>query len=116
MSSPTQPADPPPRATLGALRRLAPYLRPHRRALIGGGLAALAATLAGLAIPLVVGAVVDGPIARGELAALPWLALGVLGFGLLEGARTCSPTCSGSRWPSTTAGRPGSCSRGPPPT
>jgi ATP-binding cassette subfamily B protein len=84
MSSPTQSADPPPRATLGALRRLAPYLRPHRAALIGGGLSALAATLAGLAIPLVVGAVVDGPIARGELGALPWLALGVLAFGLVE--------------------------------
>src|SRR3954453_12708146 len=86
MSSPTPPADPPPRATLGALRRLAPYLRPHRRALVGAGLAALAATLSGLAIPLVVGAVVDGPIARGELDVLPWLALGVLGFGLLEAA------------------------------
>jgi ATP-binding cassette subfamily B protein len=86
MSSLTPPADPPPRATLGALRRLGPYLRPHRRALVGGGLAALAATLSGLAIPLVVGAVVDGPIARGELDVLPWLALGVLGFGLLEAA------------------------------
>jgi ATP-binding cassette, subfamily B, bacterial len=86
MSSPTPPALPPPRATLGALRRLAPYLRPHRLALVGGGLAALAATLAGLAIPLVVGAVVDGPIARGELGVLPWLALGVLGFGLVEAA------------------------------
>jgi ATP-binding cassette subfamily B protein len=83
MSAPTSvPA--PPRATLGSLRRLLPYLAPHRRALIGGGLAALAATLAGLAIPLVVGAVVDGPIARGELGSLPWLVLGVLGFGLLE--------------------------------
>jgi ATP-binding cassette subfamily B protein len=84
MSSP--PVVPPPRPTPGALRRLAPYLRPHRGALIGGGLAALAATLAGLAVPLVIGAVVDGPIARGELGALPWLAAGVLGFGLVEAA------------------------------
>lgn len=70
--------------TLSALRRLLPYVRPHRAALVGGGLAALAATLAGLAIPLVTREIVDGPIARGETAVLPWLALGVLAFGLLE--------------------------------
>ncbi|WP_433282441.1 ABC transporter ATP-binding protein [Pseudonocardia xinjiangensis] len=74
----------PHRATLGALRRLAPYVRPHRAALIGGGLAALASSLAGLAIPLVTRAIVDGPIARSELSVLPWLVLGVLAFGLLE--------------------------------
>jgi ATP-binding cassette subfamily B protein len=86
MSVPTPPAgtSAPPRATLGSLRRLFPYLAPHRSALIGGGLAALAATLAGLVIPLVVGAVVDGPIARGELDRLPWLVAGVLGLGLVE--------------------------------
>ena len=42
----------PHRATLGSLRRLAPYVHPHRAALVGGGLAALASSLAGLAIPL----------------------------------------------------------------
>jgi ATP-binding cassette, subfamily B, bacterial len=74
----------PHRATLGALRRLAPYIRPHRHALIGGALAALAGSLAGLAIPLITRAIVDGPIARSELSALPWLVAGVFVFGLLE--------------------------------
>jgi ATP-binding cassette subfamily B protein len=46
--------------------------------------AALASSLAALAIPLVTRRIVDGPIARGELGSLPWLVLGVLAFGLLE--------------------------------
>ena len=66
---------------LRELRRLLPYVRPHRAALIGSGVAALTATLAGLAIPLVTRAIVDGPVARGELGTLPWLVLGVLAFG-----------------------------------
>jgi ATP-binding cassette, subfamily B, bacterial len=73
-------------ATLASLRRLGPYVAPHRVALVGSGLAALVATLAGLAVPLVTRAIVDGPIARGELDLLPWLVLGVLGFGLVEAA------------------------------
>ncbi len=72
------------RPTLSALRRLLPYVRPHRAALIGSGAAALLASLAGLAIPLVTRAIVDGPIARGDLTVLPWLALGVLAFGAVE--------------------------------
>ena len=75
---------PPPRASLGSLRRLGPYLRPHRYALIGGGLAALLASLAQLVIPLVIGAIVDGPIASGQWGALPWLVAGVLALGLAE--------------------------------
>ncbi len=74
----------PRRATLGALRRLGPYLAPHRLRLAGSGLAALVATLSGLAVPLITREIVDGPIARGELHLLPWLVLGVLGFGLVE--------------------------------
>jgi ATP-binding cassette subfamily B protein len=46
--------------------------------------AALASSLAALAIPLVTRRIVDGPIARGELGSLPSLVLGVLAFGLLE--------------------------------
>ncbi|TWF81437.1 ATP-binding cassette subfamily B protein [Pseudonocardia hierapolitana] len=75
---------PPERASLSTLRRLAPYVRPHRWTLLGGGAAALGGTLAGLTIPLVTRAIVDGPIARGELGSLPWLVLGVLGLGALE--------------------------------
>ncbi|MHA6618219.1 ABC transporter ATP-binding protein [Pseudonocardia sp. DLS-67] len=79
---------PPERAGLATLRRLAPYVRPHRWTLLGGGAAALAGTLAGLAVPLVTRAIVDGPIAHGELGSLPWLVLGVLGLGVLEAALT----------------------------
>jgi ATP-binding cassette subfamily B protein len=61
-----------------------PYVRPHRAALTGSGVAALAATLAGLAIPLVTRAIVDGPVSHGDLGALPWLVLGVLAFGAVE--------------------------------
>lgn len=82
MSEPPPPGDQ--RPTLGALRRLTPYVRPHRAALLGSGVAALAATLSGLAIPLVTRSIVDGPIAQGDLHVLPWLVLGVLAFGILE--------------------------------
>jgi ATP-binding cassette, subfamily B, bacterial len=75
---------PPARASLATLRRLAPYVRPHRWALLAGGAAALLGTLAGLTIPLVTRAIVDGPIAHRELGALPWLVLGVLGLGVVE--------------------------------
>ncbi|WP_232665706.1 ABC transporter ATP-binding protein [Pseudonocardia sp. TRM90224] len=70
--------------TLATLRRLRQYVAPHRYALVGSGLAALVATLAGLAVPLVTRAIIDGPIARGDLSSLPWLVLGVLAFGLVE--------------------------------
>ena len=72
------------RVPLGTLRRLAPYVAPYRAAFIGGGLAALAATLAGLAMPLVTREIVDGPIGHGDLAALPWLVAGVLALGIAE--------------------------------
>jgi ATP-binding cassette, subfamily B, bacterial len=84
-SPPDSPPEPQPRrATLGALRVLVPYTAPHRLALVASGVAALVATLAGLAIPLVTRSIVDGPIGRGDLRGLPWLVLGVLGFGLVE--------------------------------
>ena len=73
-----------PAATLAALRRLGPYVRPHRRALLGSAVAALCGNLAALAIPLVTRRIVDGPIARGDLSALPWLVAGVLALGLVE--------------------------------
>src|SRR6185295_18513541 len=48
------------RVPLATLRRLVPYVRPYRAAFVGGGLAALAATLAGLAMPLLTKEIVDG--------------------------------------------------------
>jgi ATP-binding cassette subfamily B protein len=67
-----------------ALWRLKPYLRPHygRMALMtvvaGAGLGT--ATL----VPLVVKAVVDGPVARGESQGIGLLALAALALGLFE--------------------------------
>ncbi len=67
-----------------ALWRLKPYLRPHygRMALMtivaGAGLGM--ATL----VPLVVKAVIDGPVARGESDGIWLLALAALALGLLE--------------------------------
>ena len=45
---------PTPRTSVATLRRLGPYVRPVRGRLLVAGAAALAATLAGLAIPLVI--------------------------------------------------------------
>ncbi|MGI5130273.1 ABC transporter ATP-binding protein [Pseudonocardia sp. CA-107938] len=72
------------RVPLATLRRLAPYVAPWRAAFIGGGLAALTATLAGLAMPLVTREIVDGPIGHGDLSALPWLVAGVVALGIAE--------------------------------
>lgn len=128
---------PPARASLATLRRLAPYVHPHRWPLLAGGAAALAGTLAGLTVPLVTRAIVDGPIARGELGALPWLVLGVLGLGVgeavllflrrrlvagpstgVEAAMRADLFAHLQRLPVSfhDAGRPGSCSPAPPPT
>lgn len=70
--------------SLISLRRLWPYVAPHRYKLLGSGLAALVATLAGLTVPLVTRSIVDGPISNGDLGVLPWLALGALGLGVTE--------------------------------
>ncbi|GAA1832492.1 ABC transporter ATP-binding protein [Pseudonocardia ailaonensis] len=83
---PDPPAVTPAGSTLGALRRLRPYTRPHRRALLGSGAAALAGTLAALVVPLVTRRIVDGPITRGDLSPLPWLIAGVVALGLVEAA------------------------------
>ena len=74
------------RTSLATLRRLGPYVRPVRGRLLVAGAAALAATLAGLAIPLVIQAIVDGPVATGDRSRLVLLVGGVLVLGLLEAA------------------------------
>jgi ATP-binding cassette subfamily B protein len=77
------PAD---RGRLSSLSRLWPFARPYRGLVVLTFLGALLATLTQLAIPLVTRAVIDGPIARGDRAALvPLLAL-ALGFGVAEAA------------------------------
>lgn len=49
-----------------------------------GFLSALLAAIATLLIPLVLQAVVDGPIASGNVTVIVWASLGVLGLGVLE--------------------------------
>src|SRR3954470_15957275 len=72
------------RGRLSALLRLWPFTRPYRGLVALTFSAALLATLAQLAVPLVTAAVVDGPIADGDRAALvPLLALALL-FGVAE--------------------------------
>ncbi|SHH01675.1 ABC transporter ATP-binding protein [Streptoalloteichus hindustanus] len=72
------------RSTLAVLRRLGPYLRPIRGALALAIVAALAANLAGLSIPLVLQRVLDGPVAQRDLGALPPLLLAILALGVAE--------------------------------
>jgi ATP-binding cassette subfamily B protein len=72
------------RGRLSALRRLWPYARPYRGLIALTFAAALLATLAQLAVPLITAAVVDGPIAEGDRAGLvPLLGLALL-FGVAE--------------------------------
>ena len=77
---------PTPRTSVATLRRLGPYVRPVRGRLLVAGTSALAATLAGLVIPLVIQAIVDGPVATGDRSRLVLLVGGVLVLGLLEAA------------------------------
>ena len=74
------------RTSLATLLRLGPYVRPVRGRLLVAGAAALTATLAGLAIPLVIQAIVDGPVTTGDRSRLVLLVGAVLVLGLLEAA------------------------------
>src|SRR3954468_5599358 len=74
------------RGKLSALLRLRPFARPYRGMIVLTFAAALVATLAQLAVPLITAAVVDGPIADGDKAGLiPLMALALL-FGVAEAA------------------------------
>ncbi|TQJ29594.1 ABC transporter ATP-binding protein [Microbacterium sp. SLBN-146] len=77
----------PPRSdlsTLRALARLLPFAKPVLSRLTLGAVSALIASLLALAIPLVLEAIVAGPIATGDPALLVWGALAILGLGLAE--------------------------------
>jgi len=52
--------------------------------MIGCGLAVLGSMLCGLSIPLVIRALLDGPVADRDTASLPWLISAVAGLGALE--------------------------------
>ncbi len=67
-----------------ALRRFLPYMRPHARLLALTLVAAVVALGAATAIPLVIKAVIDGPIAHRQPAQLLPYALALLGLSTLE--------------------------------
>ena len=67
-----------------ALWRLKPYLRPYVGQLVAATLLASAGLGAATVVPLVVKAVIDGPLARGDRRGILLLSLCVLGLGLLE--------------------------------
>lgn len=70
---------------LAALRVLAPYARSIRWSLFGSAVVALAATLAGMTIPLVTQRIIDGPISHHDLDALLWPTVLVVALGVAEG-------------------------------
>jgi ATP-binding cassette subfamily B protein len=77
--------DPPARsATIASLRRLAPYLKPVRRRMFGSGAAVLGSMLCGLAIPLVIQQILDGPVASGDSRMLGWFVAGIALLGTGE--------------------------------
>lgn len=67
-----------------ALLRVKPYLRPHLGQLVAATLLASIGLGAATLVPLVVKAVIDGPLARGDRVGILYLALAVLALGLLE--------------------------------
>jgi ATP-binding cassette subfamily B protein len=81
----TAPATAHPRATT-SLWRLRGYLRPYAGLLAIMLVAAMGMVAASLAIPLVIGRIIDGPIADGDRGAILPLGLLALALGVLEAA------------------------------
>ena len=67
---------------VGALWRLRGYLKPFRTQMVVMFGAALGAVAAEIAIPLLIKAVIDGPIAHGDKSMLVPLALAAIGLGM----------------------------------
>src|SRR3954471_24984140 len=78
--------DDPRRGAFISLRRLTPFIRPYRGVMVLMTLAALGATLVGVAVPLLTKNLIDGPIAHHDKSALWPLGALVLLFGLAEAA------------------------------
>ena len=67
-----------------ALRRFLPYLRPHRRLLVLTVVAAVVSLGAAASIPLLIKAVIDGPVAHRQPGELLPFSLAILGLAALE--------------------------------
>jgi ATP-binding cassette subfamily B protein len=72
------------RAGVHSLWRLRGYLRPHLRSMITMLLTAMTGVGLSIAIPLVIKAMIDGPIADGDVDAVLPLTLLALAFGVIE--------------------------------
>ncbi|WP_253674855.1 ABC transporter ATP-binding protein [Streptoalloteichus tenebrarius] len=72
------------RSAMATLWRLRPHFRPEAALLTTAILSAVAATLCGLLIPLVIQQIIDGPVARRDLTGLLWMTGGALLLGALE--------------------------------
>jgi ATP-binding cassette subfamily B protein len=71
---------------LRSLLRLLPFARPALPALIGSAITAAVAMFCGLAFPLVIRQIIDGPITDKDMSALWPLAGLLLGLGIVEAA------------------------------
>lgn len=71
-------------STLRALARLLPFAKPVLPRLVMGAASALAASLLALSIPLVLEAIVAGPIASGDISQIAWGSAVILVLGLAE--------------------------------
>ena len=71
-------------STPRALLRLKPFVRPIAGRLILGGLSALGGAVIALMIPILLEAVISGPVARGEIVAIVWASAAVLLLALGE--------------------------------
>ena len=72
--------------SIRTLWRLLPFARPALPALIGSALTATAAMMCGLAFPLVIQLVIDGPVAEQDISTLWPLAGLLLALGVVEAA------------------------------
>lgn len=71
-------------STAAALWRILPYAKSALPRISLGMAAALAAGLVALGIPLILEALVDGPLSTGDTSQIWWAVLAVLGLGVLE--------------------------------
>lgn len=78
------PATHPQLSTVRSLARLTRYARPALPAMVLSTLAAGIATGCGLAFPLVIGAIIDGPVADRDPVGLVWWGIALLALGIGE--------------------------------
>jgi ATP-binding cassette subfamily B protein len=70
--------------TFASILRLYPYAKPAMPRIYLGMVSALIAAIVALLIPQVLGALVDGPLSRGDASQIWWPVAAVLGLGVLE--------------------------------